>query len=78
VRFDLEIVQVHAPEDDASVGWSGHEPEVGLYSRVEADTLGSNGPFNGGLKAHLLLYGSTSLAFSDIVYTNGINQLKVI
>ena len=56
MRFDLKIVEVHAPEHDSGIGRGRHKPQVGFYGGVEADSLGGNRPFDRGLIAHVCLY----------------------
>jgi hypothetical protein len=37
VRFDLEIVQVHPPENDAGIGRGRNQSQVAANRRVETD-----------------------------------------
>jgi len=39
MRFDLKIVQVHAPENDSRVGWRRHKSQVGFHRRVQPQSL---------------------------------------
>ena len=50
VRFNLEIIEIGAAEDDASVGRSWGELKVAAYGGVEANAAGFNSALDGSLK----------------------------
>jgi len=50
LRFDREIVKVHAAEHDAGVGWGRYQADMPVHAGVEAHTLGKGLISNGCLE----------------------------
>jgi hypothetical protein len=46
VRFDLEVVEVHAPENNPGIGWSRNKPQTAAHSRMQTDAFGFNRTLN--------------------------------
>ena len=48
--FDGKVLEIHAAENDARIGGSGKEAQVGVNPGVKADALGFDGAMDGALK----------------------------
>ena len=52
VRFDFKVVEVHAAEDDARIGWRGHQTHAAGNRGVQPYSVSFNLAHNGGLVRH--------------------------